>query len=110
MLMVVAYMFLGRQVSLGRQFAPTDEMVAMSAPDAAMEMEEMPQRADPGQKRSVAVPRVRDYFPETLLWQPELITDDNGMATLELPLADSITTWRMTASAVSSQGRMGGGE
>ena len=23
-------------------------------------------------------PRVRQYFPETLLWKPQLITDDNG--------------------------------
>ncbi|MDP1560006.1 MAG: MG2 domain-containing protein, partial [Pirellulaceae bacterium] len=40
-----------------------------------------------------SAPRVRQWFPETLLWRPELITDDNGVATLELELADSITTW-----------------
>lgn len=52
-------------------------------------------------------PRVRQYFPETLLWQPELITDDEGVATLDLALADSITTWRISASAVSSAGQLG---
>jgi uncharacterized protein YfaS (alpha-2-macroglobulin family) len=51
--------------------------------------------------------RVRDRFPETLLWKPELITDDAGNAELEVPLADSITTWRMTASAVAADGRLG---
>src|SRR5262249_4780830 len=36
---------------------------------------------------------VRDWFPETFLWRPEIITDDQGRASIEVPLADSITTW-----------------
>ncbi len=51
--------------------------------------------------------RVREWFPETLLWKPELITDENGHASLEIDLADSITTWRLTSSAVSADGRLG---
>lgn len=51
--------------------------------------------------------RVRDRFPETLLWRPELITDDDGRASLDLELADSITTWRLSASAVTTDGRLG---
>jgi len=51
--------------------------------------------------------RVRRYFPETLLWKPELITDEQGRAKLEVPLADSITTWRLAMSAVSQQGELG---
>jgi len=54
------------------------------------------------------VPRIREWFPETLLWRPELITDENGRATIDVELADSITTWRLTASAVSADGRLGG--
>ena len=57
-----------------------------------------------------APPRVREYFPETLLWRPEIVTDDNGQAMLEIDLADSITTWRLSASAVSSGGRLGSAE
>ena len=52
-------------------------------------------------------PRLRDYFPETLLWRPELITDDQGRASLDIDLADSITTWRLTAGAVTADGRLG---
>jgi hypothetical protein len=52
-------------------------------------------------------PRVRDYFPETLLWRPEVITDDRGRATVHIPLADSITTWRLSTSAVTADGRLG---
>ncbi len=51
--------------------------------------------------------RVREQFPETLLWRPELITDDAGRADLSLEMADSITTWRLTASVIGADGRMG---
>ncbi len=51
--------------------------------------------------------RVRNYFPETLLFKPALITDARGYAQLELAMADSITTWRMTASANSRGGGLG---
>jgi hypothetical protein len=61
-----------------------------------------------GETSQAAPPRVRQWFPETLLWRPELITNDQGEATLEVPLADSITTWRLTASAVTAKGALGG--
>ena len=54
-----------------------------------------------------ASPRVRRDFPETLLWRPELITDDRGKATLEIPLADSIATWRASIDGITAGGRMG---
>ena len=53
-------------------------------------------------------PRVRKWFPETLLWRPQLITDDNGELELNVPLADSITTWKLNAQAVSLAGQLGG--
>ncbi len=80
-----------------------------------------PQKNDKG-KESIAAadsagigpngepPRVRQWFPETLLWRPELITDENGRADMNIDLADSITTWRLSSSAVSSAGQLGGGQ
>ncbi len=62
--------------------------------------------ASPEQRKASV--RVREHFPETLLWRPELITDDQGRARLSIPLADSITTWRMGVQAISRAGRMGG--
>lgn len=50
---------------------------------------------------------VRERFPETLYWRPEIITDDQGRAAVDIDLADSITTWRLSASAVSGDGRLG---
>jgi hypothetical protein len=55
-----------------------------------------------------APPRIREFFPETMLWQPALITDKNGVADLNVAFADSITTWRLSASASSKAGSLGG--
>ncbi|HSR67071.1 MAG TPA: MG2 domain-containing protein [Acidobacteriota bacterium] len=52
----------------------------------------------------VMTPKVRRYFPETLYWDPELITDEQGRARVEFPLADSITTWRVSALASTLMG------
>jgi 5-hydroxyisourate hydrolase-like protein (transthyretin family) len=52
-------------------------------------------------------PRLRQFFPETLYWDPELLTDENGAAQLQISMADSITTWRLTALASSQDGRLG---
>jgi uncharacterized protein YfaS (alpha-2-macroglobulin family) len=52
-------------------------------------------------------PRLRQYFPETLYWAPEVLTDEGGSVSLQIPMADSITTWRLTALASSQDGRLG---
>ncbi|MBU0551648.1 hypothetical protein KKF91_02630 [Myxococcota bacterium] len=57
-----------------------------------------------------SAPRVRRYFPETLLVTPALITDAQGEAKLTVPLADSITTWRVTALANTMTGLLGSTE
>ncbi len=53
--------------------------------------------------------RTRSYFPEALYINPELITDANGAATISIPLADSITTWRMAVTASTVHGALGSG-
>ncbi|MFO0571559.1 MAG: alpha-2-macroglobulin family protein [Polyangiaceae bacterium] len=42
-----------------------------------------------------------------MLWLPELLTDERGKASVEIPLADSITNYRLAASAVSKSGKLG---
>jgi hypothetical protein len=66
------------------------------------------QAGDKGGAGAAPPMRIREYFPETLLWRPALITDDKGVARLPLTFADSITTWRLTASASSKAGLLGG--
>lgn len=54
-----------------------------------------------------AGPRVRSFFPETLYTNPALITDGEGRASVGVPLADSITTWRVTSLASTARGALG---
>jgi len=51
--------------------------------------------------------RVRSYFPEALYINPEIITDAEGRASISIPLADSITTWRMAMLASTTHGALG---
>src|SRR6202051_1324199 len=50
---------------------------------------------------------VRSYFPEALYINPKIITDRNGNATISIPLADNITTWRMAMLASTQHGALG---
>jgi uncharacterized protein YfaS (alpha-2-macroglobulin family) len=61
------------------------------------------------QGKSEAAPRVRSYFPEALYINPEIITDKDGVAIITIPLADSITTWRMAMMASTARGALGSG-
>ena len=55
-------------------------------------------------------PRVRSDFPETLYTNPSLITDAKGHASIDVGMADSITEWRVSTLANSTDGRLGGAE
>jgi hypothetical protein len=57
-------------------------------------------------RRQTSTPRIRKYFPETLLWQPEVVTDARGRATVKFRMADSLTTWRMSVVATTTDGRI----
>lgn len=54
-----------------------------------------------------STPRLREYFPETLLWSPEVITDKNGKAQVKFKLADNITTWKLYTIASTKNGKIG---
>ena len=51
--------------------------------------QEWPGRPNRPGRRGRRPVRMREYFPETLLWQPNLITDDQGRAEMPLTFADS---------------------
>jgi uncharacterized protein YfaS (alpha-2-macroglobulin family) len=84
--------------------------MAMDAMDVkrAGELRDRSSVAAAGETGGAAEPiRIRQYFPETLYFNPALITDADGLASLTIPLADSITTWRMTCMASSLAGQLG---
>jgi 5-hydroxyisourate hydrolase-like protein (transthyretin family) len=92
----------------GARFPPAAKEAAPPRPDVNRPAGAAGQK-DKGQGGApAAISRVREYFPETLLWQPNLVTDERGVADLAINLADSITTWRLSASASSRQGSLGG--
>lgn len=86
--------------------AGATESRMMELPAGRVDPERAPPLA-PTTPSSASAARVREWFPETLLWQPELLTDPSGVAERELRFADSITSWRLTVSAVTEKGLMG---
>lgn len=59
------------------------------------------------QLTQTSTPRLREYFPETLVWQPSIETDADGHARLNFKLADNITTWKMSVIASTEDGEIG---
>ena len=53
----------------------------------------------------LATPRVREYFPETMLWLPEVVTGTDGIAQIPFTMADTVTTWKIAAIASTPDGR-----
>jgi hypothetical protein len=84
------------------QFAVTDAMTV----NAAM-VEDRKKSKDGAEGGGEA--HVRQYFPEALYINPEIVTDGHGDASVEIPLADSITTWRMAMVASTEKGVLGTG-
>ncbi len=81
---------------------PPQEVVATPAPMPTPEARPAGEAAAEAER-----PRLRQYFPETLYWNPEAVTDENGHLQVQVPLADSITTWRLTALASTQRGELG---
>ena len=94
------------------QFLMLDGAAARKAPAAADDRlsAEKEKRKDGDAKNEQGGgggPRVRSFFPETLYTNPALITDGDGRASVNVPLADSITTWRVTSLASTVAGTLG---
>jgi hypothetical protein len=69
-----------------------------------------PQAAMAVKSGVMSTPRLRQDFPETMLWEPALVTDRRGKARLNFKLADNITTWKLTAIASTRNGELGRAE
>ena len=52
-------------------------------------------------------PVIRAYFPDTAFWGPQLVTDESGEAKVDFAIPDSLTTWRATARAVTTDTLVG---
>lgn len=54
-------------------------------------------------------PQVRKEFPDAIFWVANLVTDTAGKASVEVPYPDALTTWRLTARAITPDTRAGTG-
>jgi len=54
-----------------------------------------------------STPRLREYFPETLLWRPSVEAGPDGRAQLKFRLADNITTWKVDVVGSTENGGIG---
>ncbi len=66
----------------------------------------LPAKADSGGQGLAEVQRVRQFFPETWIWE-EVMTDGDGRASLPVQAPDSITTWDLRAVALSPDKGLG---
>jgi uncharacterized protein YfaS (alpha-2-macroglobulin family) len=89
--------------------APAEARMGAMEVNAAMDMEQLKGRSFTAidKKSSPDAPHVRSYFPEALYINPEILTDGNGDASITIPIADSITTWRMAMLASTESGALG---
>nr|BAJ05271.1 alpha-2-macroglobulin [Diadumene lineata] len=58
-------------------------------------------------KKTAAPPVVRKNFPETWLWTEEIISDPSGQRTIKATVPDTITSWHLSAFAMSSKSGIG---
>ncbi len=52
-------------------------------------------------------PKVRKYFPDTIFWNPTVVTGADGAARVRMEFPDSVTAWRATARGISAAGSVG---
>ncbi len=79
-----------------------------AAPRAALDKAAFAQSKDEN-KAAASDDRVRQDFKDTALWVPNLTTDENGRATVDVTYPDNLTTYRVTARGIDAKGRAGQG-
>ena len=79
---------------------------AEAVDEAIPPMVPAPTQTTAGSNGLAEVQRIRQFFPETWLYQ-KVLTDESGRATLQVTVPDSITTWMLRALAVSQEKGLG---
>jgi hypothetical protein len=80
------------------------ELQRPSAKAADIAAEAAPPPPAPGEEPAV---QVRTDFRATVLWQPDVVTDASGHATVNVKFPDSLTTWKATARVASAGNQFG---
>jgi hypothetical protein len=90
--------------------AGSESVMQTSSATVASTIVEGRSRVFINQPVETSTPRLRQYFPETLVWQPTLETDKHGRAQLQFKLADNITTWKLSVIGSTEDGEIGTAE
>lgn len=61
----------------------------------------------PGQANQEPAVQVRHDFRSTVFWQPDVVTDQQGVATVKVKYPDSLTGWQATARVASAGNQFG---
>src|SRR5262252_2794966 len=99
------------------QQAPKAPPPASAAPEAAKAIavaekaptiDEAPAPPPPPAEPEETHVQSRAWFPETFLFEPLVVTDADGAASLKVRVPDRLTTWRVLALAHSRGGAQAG--
>lgn len=96
----------GREMGVGRDGVVMFEGAVPKAENAAPTATPGPQGPSGDTAGLAEVERVRQFFPETWLWQ-EIVTDPDGKASLDVEVPDTITTWMLHAIGISKENGLG---
>jgi uncharacterized protein YfaS (alpha-2-macroglobulin family) len=66
------------------------------------------QRPGAGYRPGAALGAVtRENFPDTAYWNAQIVTDENGNATVNINLPDTLTTWQVLVRGLTKETRVG---
>lgn len=108
--------FYAAKMSGREEMAMRQSAAAMPAPATEVAADEAPERDFDGELSvsgeaptagSEAPVELRADFSETAFWQPHLLLDDDGAATIEFTVPDSVTDWNVWVHAVTRDLRGG---
>lgn len=87
--------------------APMKEGKMIAAKTMAMDGRADGASAMGGESGQGPEPQLRTDFRSTVIWLPSVVTDANGKATIKTKFPDSLTTWRLTARAITKDTAVG---
>lgn len=93
------FTYFGQVAPAAAARAPMDEAAFGQAKSAAAE--------DAAATPDAEDARLREDFRDTILWLPDLETGPDGTATARVVFPDDLTRWRLTARALSEDGKAG---
>ncbi len=93
-----------------RKRASKAKVARADAPAAMAESEATVDDEVPGGKGEDSEPATRSWFPETFLFEPLVLTDASGEASVRVRVPDRLTTWRVLGLAHDRKGSQAGAE